>query len=60
LPVNRVVLLAVATLPARGAPICVVFSFPDGLFRSKAAASGFPTKFPKAALPLPAIDFHGA
>jgi hypothetical protein len=57
---NRVVPLTVAAFPAREAPICVAFSFPDGLFCGKAAASSFRNKFPKADLPDPAIDFHKA
>jgi len=58
LPFNRVAPHAVAAVPAREAPIRVAISFPDRLCRAKAAASCFPTKFPKAALPLLGIDLQ--
>jgi len=58
LPLNHVVPLAVAALPAPEVPLRVAISFSDGLCRRKAAAPSFPTKLPKAALPNLDIDFH--
>jgi hypothetical protein len=59
LPFNHVVPLAVAALPTREAPLRVAISFSDGLCHRKAAAPSFPTKLPKAALPILDINFHG-
>ena len=51
-PCSSVFPLVIAALPSREAPICVAFSFPDGPRRRKADASGFRSKFPRAARPF--------